>query len=49
MRNQRRPISDHYGTVWKVLDSLESFASGKFEEGLRQAAESVSEPISSAS
>lgn len=37
-RNQRRPVSDHYSTVWKVLDSLESFASGEFEEGLRQAA-----------
>lgn len=36
--NQGRLISDHYSTVWKVLDSLESFANGKFGEGLRQAA-----------
>lgn len=37
-RNQRRLNSDYYSTVWKVLDSLESFASGKFEEGLRRTA-----------
>lgn len=36
--NQGRLISDHYSTVWKVLDRLESFANGKFGEGLRQAA-----------